>query len=204
MMAGSSRGLGRLVVRCCSRPLHCLATPRLSPLATPSPSPAIAVSFNNRSIIVEQNRRFFSKKEADPEEAKAEEGAEISESEKLLQEKIAELDEKNADLLDKYKRSLADFENLRNRMNKQVADAKLFGIQGFCKVRHMDTDNCLSGIVQDLLDVADVLNKAITSVPGEQLEKESQYLKDMHQGLELTETQLLKVMLAASISDLQY
>jgi len=178
MMAGSSRGLGRLVVRCCSRPLHCLATPRLPPLATPSPSPAVAVSFNNRSIIVEQNRRFFSKKEADPEEAKAEEGTEISEGEKLLHEKIADLNEKNADLLDKYKRSLADFENLRNRMNKQVADAKLFGIQGFCK---------------DLLDVADVLNKAITSVPGEQLEKESQYLKDMHQGLELTETQLLKV-----------
>ena len=38
-------------------------------------------------------------------------------------------------VLDKYKRSLADFENLRNRMNKQVADAKVFGIQGFCKVR---------------------------------------------------------------------
>merc|ERR1712215_27033 len=98
--------------------------------------------------------------------------------EKLLNEKVAELEEKNADLLDKYKRSLADFENLRNRMNKQVSDAKIFGIQGFCK---------------DLLEVADVLNKAIESVPKEQLEQESQYLKDMHQGLQLTETQLLKV-----------
>ena len=39
--------------------------------------------------------------------------------------------------LDKYKRSLADFENLRNRMNKQVADAKIFGIQGFCKVNSL-------------------------------------------------------------------
>ena len=48
-------------------------------------------------------------------------------------------------------------------------------------------------VTQDLLEVADVLNKAIESVPKEQLEQESQYLKDMHQGLQLTETQLLKV-----------
>merc|ERR1711902_183883 len=108
---------------------------------------------------------------------KKEEGGEVSENEKALQEQVATLSEKNEDLLDKYRRSLADFENLRNRMNKQVSDAKLFGIQGFCK---------------DLLDVADVLNKAISSVPAEQL-AESQSLKDLHQGLQLTESQLLKV-----------
>ena len=45
---------------------------------------------------------------------------------------------------------------------------------------------------QDLLEVADVLNKAVTAVPAEALQ-DSQYLKDMHQGLQLTETQLLKV-----------
>ena len=45
---------------------------------------------------------------------------------------------------------------------------------------------------QDLLEVADVLNKAVTAVPSEALQ-ESQYLKDMHQGLQLTESQLLKV-----------
>merc|ERR1711971_476511 len=102
---------------------------------------------------------------------------EVSEAEKALQEQVATLTEKNDDLMDKYRRSLADFENLRNRMNKQVADAKIFGIQGFCK---------------DLLDVADVLNKAITAVPSEALQ-ESQYLKDMHRGLQLTESQLLQV-----------
>ena len=80
---------------------------------------------------------MFSKKESEAEAPKAEEAAdEVSESEKLLNEKVAELEERSADLLDKYKRSLADFENLRNRMNKQVADAKIFGIQGFCKVSH--------------------------------------------------------------------
>lgn len=34
---------------------------------------------------------------------------------------------------DKYKRSLADGENLRKRLTKQIEDAKLFGIQSFCK-----------------------------------------------------------------------
>merc|ERR1711997_1103498 len=57
------------------------------------------------------------------------------------------------------------------------ADAKIFGIQGFCK---------------DLLDVADVLNKAISSVLKEEL-GQSQSLADLHQGLQLTESQLLKV-----------
>lgn len=51
-----------------------------------------------------------------------------------MTEQVKELQERNEDLLDKYKRSLADFENLRTRMNKQVADAKIFGIQAFCKV----------------------------------------------------------------------
>ena len=37
-----------------------------------------------------------------------------------------------------------------------------------------------------------MLNKAVTAVPSEALQ-ESQYLKDMHQGLQLTESQLLKV-----------
>ena len=43
------------------------------------------------------------------------EKAEQSEQEKAMEAKIAELEEKNEDLLDKYRRSLADFENLRNR-----------------------------------------------------------------------------------------
>jgi molecular chaperone GrpE len=34
---------------------------------------------------------------------------------------------------DKYKRALADGENMRRRLMKQIEDAKLFGIQGFCK-----------------------------------------------------------------------
>ena len=98
------------------------------------------LKFSPNQICLEPNRRFFfstKNVKADVDGAKQsteEEAKEVSDAEKALQEKLSEVEEKNADLLDKYRRSLADFENLRNRMNKQVADAKIFGIQGFCKV----------------------------------------------------------------------
>ena len=140
-----------------------------------------------------RSRNFFSSKKE--EEAKTEEAApEVSEAEAALQERIAELEEKNVEYFDKYRRSLADFENLRNRMNKQVADAKIFGIQGFCKVLGWIFFCTSVPAIQDLLDVADVLGKAISVVPKEALE-DSQYLRDMHQGLQLTESQILKVPL---------
>jgi molecular chaperone GrpE len=122
-------------------------------------------------------RRFiFTNKSG--EDVKEDLKEDVSEKEAILEEEVKKLKEESSELMDKYKRSLADFENLRNRMNKQVADSKKFGIQSFCK---------------DLLEVADVLNKAVGGVPQEALDSESQYLKDVHEGLKLTESQLLKV-----------
>ena len=58
----------------------------------------------------------------------------------------------------------------------QVEDAKQFGIQAFCK---------------DLLTVADTLRLATDNIPPEQLENNA--VKNMHDGLKLTESELLKV-----------
>eukprot|EP00745_Piridium_sociabile_P036722 TRINITY_DN66267_c0_g1_i1.p1 TRINITY_DN66267_c0_g1~~TRINITY_DN66267_c0_g1_i1.p1 ORF type:complete len:140 (-),score=34.47 TRINITY_DN66267_c0_g1_i1:314-733(-) len=74
-------------------------------------------------------------------------------------------------------RSLAETENVRQRMKKQVDDARLYGIQGFCK---------------DLLDVADVLQLATHSVPQDQV-RSNPHLKDLFEGLTMTESQLQKV-----------
>lgn len=79
---------------------------------------------------------------------------------------------------DKYKRALADGENLRNRLTKQIEEAKIFGIQSFCK---------------DLLDVADVLNKATETVPKEEISDRNPHLKSLYEGLLLTESQLKTV-----------
>ncbi|CAH2299752.1 grpE homolog 1, mitochondrial [Pelobates cultripes] len=81
-------------------------------------------------------------------------------------------------LQDKYKRALADTENLRQRSKKLVEDAKLYGIQGFCK---------------DLLEVADVLEKATESVPKEEIKDDNPHLKNLYEGLVMTEVQMQKV-----------
>ena len=79
---------------------------------------------------------------------------------------------------DKYKRSLADGENMRRRLTKQIEDAKLFGIQGFCK---------------DLLNVSDILQRATESVPSDQVGS-NPHLKNLYQGLSMTESELQNVI----------
>lgn len=96
----------------------------------------------------------------------------------LLNKELAQLRTSKEELEDKYKRALADGENLRRRLTKQIDDAKLFGIQGFCK---------------DLLEVADILGKATESVPKDELNEKNPHLKTLYEGLTLTEAQLQKV-----------
>ena len=82
---------------------------------------------------------------------------------------------------DKYKRALAETENVRMRFTKQLNDAKLYSISGFCK---------------DLLEVADILGKATSSVPQEALTgtDANVHLKNLYEGLVMTESQLQKVI----------
>ncbi|XP_047039044.1 grpE protein homolog, mitochondrial [Helicoverpa armigera] len=89
------------------------------------------------------------------------------------------------DFEDKYKRALADGENVRRRMMKQVEDAKSFAIQSFCK---------------DLLDVADTLAAAAESVPESEVSEgggteggAAAALRSLHSGVRLTRAQLTQV-----------
>jgi len=98
--------------------------------------------------------------------------------EKDLLDQKSKLEEKVSELDDKYKRALAENENIRQRMMRQIKDAKQFGIQGFCK---------------DLLEVADILNTATVSVPAEELTDKNPHLKNLYEGLKMTDSQLQKV-----------
>lgn len=104
----------------------------------------------------------------------------IEESNQLheLTKTIEEITKQRDDLNDKYKRALADGENLRKRLMKQIDEAKIYGIQSFCK---------------DLLEVADVLGKATESVPKEEVNDKNPHLKSLYEGLIMTEAQLQKV-----------
>lgn len=108
--------------------------------------------------------------------------AEVPENERKLLTQIDELTkglteqkDKSAELLDKYKRALADGENLRLRMTKQIDDAKQFGIQSFCK---------------DLLEVSDILGRATESVPKEEVTDKNPHLKNLFEGLTMTKRTL--------------
>ncbi|KAK3784886.1 hypothetical protein RRG08_056841 [Elysia crispata] len=113
----------------------------------------------------------------DPIESKDIEETLVKEKEQLASQ-IEKLKEDLKEAKDKYVRSLAETENLRTRMTKQVDDAKLFGIQGFCK---------------DLLEVSDILGTAVSSVPKEELTDSNPHLVNLYQGLNMTESQLIKV-----------
>lgn len=79
---------------------------------------------------------------------------------------------------------MADTENMRKRLTKQIEDAKIFGIQGFCK---------------DLLSVSDILQRATECVPAEQLSNNAP-LKNLYEGLTMTEAELQKVFSHIHIS----
>ncbi|XP_063779898.1 grpE protein homolog 1, mitochondrial [Pseudophryne corroboree] len=102
----------------------------------------------------------------------------VEESSEQLAAEKAKLEDQIKEITDKYKRALADTENLRLRSQKLVEDAKLYGIQGFCK---------------DLLEVADILEKATESVPKEEVKDDNPHLKNLFEGLLMTEVQMQKV-----------
>lgn len=95
-----------------------------------------------------------------------------------LKKDIQTMEEKAKELDDKYKRALADGENLRRRFTKQIEDAKIFGIQNFCK---------------DLLEVADILGHATEAVPREEISDKNPHLKNLYEGLTMTKAQLNQV-----------
>ncbi|CAH8855066.1 unnamed protein product [Trichobilharzia szidati] len=102
-----------------------------------------------------------------------------------LKVEMQQLAEKYSELEDKYKRALAESENMRKRLTKQIDDAKLFGIQNFCK---------------DLLEVADILTTATESSPQDQLEEGvNPSFANLYNGLKMTEMQLFKVFARHSL-----
>ncbi|XP_050096054.1 grpE protein homolog, mitochondrial [Anopheles aquasalis] len=133
----------------------------------------------NAGSSYEIPRRTFSteKDTARVEEPNENEKKLTAEMEELRKE-TTELTEKVKTLDDKYKRALAESENIRRRLTKQIEDAKQFGIQGFCK---------------DLLEVADILGHATEAVPKEEVSDRNPHLKNLFEGLSMTRAQLNSV-----------
>ncbi|HEX3495396.1 MAG TPA: nucleotide exchange factor GrpE [Methylocella sp.] len=82
----------------------------------------------------------------------------------------------NAALKDKILRALAEMENQRRRTEREVADAKTYGVTTFAL---------------DMLTFADNLRRAVESVPPDAREQAGAALKALIEGLELTERDFL-------------
>lgn len=84
-----------------------------------------------------------------------------------------------ASLKDKLLRTLADMENLRRRTEREVADARSYGIASFAR---------------DILGVADNFRRALDAVAPEARATADAGIKALIEGVELTERELLKAL----------
>jgi molecular chaperone GrpE len=79
---------------------------------------------------------------------------------------------------DKLLRALAEMENMRRRTDREVADARAYAV---------------SGLARDLIGVADNLRRALEAA-GESTAAIEGPAKALHEGVELIERELLKVL----------
>ena len=84
-----------------------------------------------------------------------------------------------AEFKDKALRALAEMENLRRRTEREVAEARVYGITGFAR---------------DVVAVADNMHRALGTVGPEQREQADPKVKALIEGVELTERELMKVL----------
>jgi molecular chaperone GrpE len=92
---------------------------------------------------------------------------------------VETLARESAENKDKLLRALAEMENLRRRAERQVADARDYGITAFAR---------------DVLAVADNMSRALAALDHELREKAESGVKALLDGVELTERELLKVL----------
>ena len=90
---------------------------------------------------------------------------------------LAEARREAAEYRDKVLRTLAEMENLRRRTEREVADARTYGVAGFAR---------------DVLTVADNMHRALGTIEPELREQADPKLKALIEGVELTERELIK------------
>ena len=91
-----------------------------------------------------------------------------------------------AALKDRLQRALADMENLRRRTEREVADARAYGVANFAR---------------ELLTVADNMRRALDALGSERGAEPA--IKSFIEGVELTERELLRVLEKHGVTKLE-
>jgi molecular chaperone GrpE len=92
---------------------------------------------------------------------------------------VAAAAQEAAGLKDRLLRALAEMENLRKRTEREVVDARLYGVTTFAR---------------DILTVADNMHRALNALDAELREQADAGVKALLDGVELTERELLNVL----------
>src|SRR5206468_2638141 len=101
---------------------------------------------------------------------------------------VAILAKEAADLKDRLLRTLAEMENLRRRTEREVADARLYGVTNFAR---------------DIVGVADSMERAMKALDDEIRDKADAGVKALLDGVELTERELIKVLEKHGVTKLE-
>jgi molecular chaperone GrpE len=126
---------------------------------------------------------------ADPAAAPATEGTIVDGSAvEAGPSELETLQQENAGLKDRLLRSLAEMENLRRRTEREVADAKTYGIANFAR---------------EMLVVADNLRRALDHLPAEMRESADAAAKSLVEGVEVTERDFLSRLTRHGVKKLE-
>jgi molecular chaperone GrpE len=114
--------------------------------------------------------------------------ADTPESQGEAPDPVAELAKEAAELKDRLLRTLAEMENLRRRTEREVADARVYGVTNFAR---------------DIVGVADGMERAMKALDDGLREKADDGVKALLDGVELTERELLKVLEKHGVTKLE-
>lgn len=96
-----------------------------------------------------------------------------------IAELVARLSKENSEQKDRLLRTLAEMENLRRRTEREVADARLYGVTAFAR---------------DMVGVVDNMRRALEAVSPETRAAADAGVAALIEGVELTERDLLKAL----------
>ncbi|WP_127754996.1 MULTISPECIES: nucleotide exchange factor GrpE [unclassified Devosia] len=85
----------------------------------------------------------------------------------------------NAELKDRVLRTAAEMENLRKRMERDIADTRSYAISGFAR---------------DMLSATDALSRALMVLPPEARESGDATTKSLIEGIEMTEREMQRLL----------
>lgn len=100
-------------------------------------------------------------------------------NEPTAEDLLAAAEAENGELRDKVLRMAAEMENLRKRTEREIADARSYGISGFAR---------------DMLVATDNLSRALMVVPQEARDAADGTLKSLIEGIEMTEREMQRLL----------